>query len=71
MKIGINVNISRSVWGLVGGNTKNNSSIKTILISRSFNIWGQDWGQDHPTFRSWDLQSNTKSCFYFITNNRK
>ena len=55
MKIGINVNISRSVWGLVGGNTKNNSSIKTILISRSFNIWGQDWGQDHPTQITWDI----------------
>ena len=42
------VNISRSVWGLDGGMTKNNSSIEPTLISRSFLIWGQDWGQDLP-----------------------
>jgi len=53
-----------SFGGLYGGNTKNNSSIKTILISRSFNIWGQD----HPMYESWDLHSNTKSCFYFKKN---
>jgi len=42
------VNINRSVWGLVGGNTKNNDPIEPTLISRSFLIWGQDWGQDLP-----------------------
>ena len=42
------VNINRSVWGLVGGNTKNNDPIEPTLISRSFLIWGQDWGLDLP-----------------------
>ena len=42
------VNINRSVWGLVGGNTKNKDPIEPTLISRSFLIWGQDWGQDLP-----------------------
>ena len=64
------VNISRSVWGLDGGMTKNNSSIKLTLISGSFYIWGQDWGQDYPTFVAWDLSSDTKSYFYFIINNK-
>ena len=32
------VNINRSVWGLVGGNTKNNDPIEPTLISRSFLI---------------------------------
>ena len=50
MKVGMTekVNINRSVWGLVGGNTKNNDPIEPTLISRSFLIWGQDWGQDLP-----------------------
>jgi len=57
MKIGINVNISRLVWGQIGGNTKNNDPIKTILITPTLMIWGQDWGQDYlPTHKSWDVQ---------------
>jgi len=32
MKIGINVNISRLLWGQIGGSTKNNDPIKTMLI---------------------------------------
>ena len=43
MKIGINVNISRLLWGQIGGNTKNNSSIKTILITHTILFWGQDY----------------------------
>jgi hypothetical protein len=65
------VNISRSVWGLDGGMTKNNSSIKLTLISSSFFIWGQDWGQDFATDVAWDPCFDIKSYFYFITLNRK
>ena len=51
MKIGINVNISRLVWGQIGGNTKNNDPIEPTLISRSFLIWGQDLPRmDHGIF---------------------
>ncbi len=44
MKLGINVNISRLVWGQIGGSTKNNDPIKTILITPTPPVWGQDWG---------------------------
>ena len=65
------VNISRSVWGLDGGMTKNNGPIKTTLITCSFYIWGQDWGQDLPRIKPWDGCADTQSYFYFITLNRK
>jgi len=46
-----NVVLYRLFWGLLGGNSKYNSSIKTILIDPSFFIWGQPWGQRHATDR--------------------
>ena len=54
------VNISRSVWGVDGGKTINNSSIKLTLISGSFFILGQDWGQDFATDVAWGLCFDTK-----------
>jgi len=65
-----NVNISRSVWGLVGGMGKIYTLIKLTLITRSFFIWGQDWGQDFATDVAWCLYFDTKSYFYFIINNK-
>jgi len=71
MKIGINVNISRLLWGQIGGSIKNNDPIKTILITPTPHVWGQDWGQDYPTQITWDLL--TKIYFYFqnkLTNRK-
>ena len=71
MKIGINVNISRLLWGQIGGSTKNNDPIKTILINPTPPVWGQAWGQDYPTQITWDLL--TKIYFYFqnkLTNRK-
>ena len=65
MKIGINVNISRLLWGQIGGNTKNNSSIKTILITHTILFWGQDWGQDYlPTLVA--MGSPKQDLFSFL-----
>ena len=55
MKIGLNVNISRLLWGQIGGSIKNNDPIKTILINPTPPVWGQDWGQDYPTQITWDI----------------
>jgi len=64
------VNISRSVWGQIGGMVKIYTSIKLTLISGSFFIWGQDWGQDFATDAAWGWYFDTKSYFYFIINNK-
>ena len=68
MKIGINVNISRLLWGQIGGSIKNNDPIKTILITPTPPVWGQDY---LPTQRTWDLLA--KIYFYFqnkLTNRK-
>tara|TARA_R100001369_G_C3271371_1_gene160098 strand:- start:569 stop:802 length:234 start_codon:yes stop_codon:yes gene_type:complete len=60
----VNVNIYRSVWGLLGGKTKNNCSIKPTQLDHSFFIWGQPWGQDLPRMLGWDVRSDTQSYFF-------
>tara|TARA_R110000782_G_scaffold269926_2_gene368984 strand:- start:2080 stop:2298 length:219 start_codon:yes stop_codon:yes gene_type:complete len=65
-----NVVLYRLFWGLLGGNTKNNSSIKTILIDPSFFIWGQRWGQRHATNIAWNVGFNTYFHFCFKNKNK-
>jgi hypothetical protein len=65
-----NVVLYRLFWGLLGGNTKYNSSIKTILIDPSFFIWGQRWGQRHATDVAWNVRSNTYFNFCFKNKNK-
>jgi hypothetical protein len=71
MKIGINVNISRLLWGQIGGSIKNNDPIKTILINPTPPVWGQDWGQDYPTQITWDLLTKIYLYFQNKLTNRK
>ena len=72
MKIGINVNISRLLWGQIGGSIKNNDPIKTILITPTPPVWGQDWGQDYlPMQRTWDLLAKIYFYFQNKTNKKK
>ncbi len=70
MKMGFYMMKALNIWGQIGGNTKNNDPIKTILITPTPPVWGQDWGQDYlPTQRTWDLLA--KIYFYFQNKTNK
>ena len=70
MEIGTNVVLCRLFWGQIGGSTKNNDPIKTILKTPTPPVWGQDWGQDYlPTQRTWNLLA--KIYFYFQNKTSK
>ena len=65
-----NVVLYRLFWGLLGGNSKYNSSIKTILIDPSFFIWGQRWGQRTTAIDAWNVGPDTYFHFCFKNKNK-
>jgi len=65
-----NVNICRSLWGLLGGMTKNNGPIETTLIKHPNNIWGHSWGHSYPCLFS-GILINRHSIISKIKPNNK